>query len=79
MRSLLLLSVAATAVLLGPLACTSTYHPEYHPVTMSNVQQTVSYPVTVQTGTQPAPVVIAPAPAPAAPQDPAEPWASWRR
>ena len=44
-------------------ACGNSYHPEYHPVSVNQVEQNLSYPVTVQTGAQPAPVVIAPAPA----------------
>jgi len=46
MRSPLLALAAALA------ACTSTYHPEYHPVTVTSVNQTYS-----------APVAVAPAPA----------------
>ena len=34
-------------------ACTETYHPEYHPVTVSTVSQNISYPVNVQSGTAP--------------------------
>jgi len=33
--------------LLGLVACSSSYHPEYHPVTVSNFSQNVSYPVSV--------------------------------
>jgi hypothetical protein len=49
-RSLLLVAPLALA------ACTSTYHPEYHPVTVSNV----AYPVVVQS--EHTPVQIAPTP-----------------
>lgn len=28
-------------------ACSSSYHPEYHPVTVSNFSQNIAYPVSV--------------------------------
>jgi hypothetical protein len=40
-------------VLVGALAlaaCTSSYHPEYHPVSVNNVSQSLAYPVTVHGG-----------------------------
>ncbi len=46
MRCLFVISLAVT-VLCG---CTDTYHPEYHPVTVSTVSQNISYPVSVQSG-----------------------------
>lgn len=48
--------IIVLAALLG--ACTSTYHPEYHPVTVTTVQQTTNAPVEVETNR---PVVVAPA------------------
>ena len=52
-------------------ACGNTYHPEYHPVSQINYQQSLSYPVSVHpaAGQQ---VVVAPAPgvAPIAPMPP---------
>ena len=44
MRHLMVLGVAAVVL----AACTDTYHPEYHPVTVSTSSQNISYPVTVQ-------------------------------
>jgi hypothetical protein len=47
------------------LGCSSSYHPEYHPVTVSNFQQNLSYPVAVHNGASPsaaAPVYVMPAP-----------------
>jgi hypothetical protein len=54
-------------------ACGNTYHPEYHPVTVTHYEHHLAYPVTVQTGARPAPVVIAPAPTGGVPA----PWPSW--
>lgn len=53
----------AIPVALG--ACSSSYHPEYHPVTVSNFSQNVAYPVAVNNGgtSPPAPVYVMPAPA----------------
>ena len=34
-------------------ACTDTYHPEYHPVTVTNSSQNISYPVSVRTSNAP--------------------------
>ena len=31
-------------------ACTETYHPEYHPVTVTTFSQNIAYPVNVQSG-----------------------------
>jgi hypothetical protein len=63
------LALAAAAL----TACSSTYHPEYHPVTVSNVSQALAYPVSVgNVGTgasaesrTPVYVMLAPPPAPA--------------
>jgi len=65
----LLLAVPLVVVPLALGACGNTYHPEYHPVTVTQVKQQIAYPVTVQTGTEPAPVVVASAPPSA--------WAPW--
>jgi hypothetical protein len=58
---------AAAACSLFAVACSSEYHPEYHPVTVSNIHQDLAYPVTVNNGTvnngaapQPAPVYVVP-------------------
>jgi hypothetical protein len=75
MRQRLALLSIVTPLALG--ACGNTYHPEYHPVTVSHYEQHLAYPVTVQTGASPAPVVIAPAPAPGRPHPPPPPWPPW--
>ena len=43
MRYSMLLGLAAIVL----SACTDTYHPEYHPVTVTNSSQNISYPVNV--------------------------------
>jgi hypothetical protein len=56
-----------TLAALAVAACSSSYHPEYHPVSVSNVSQNIAYPaanggvdrVFVVPAT-PAPVVVAP-------------------
>ncbi len=61
MRSALFALAAALA------ACTSTYHPEYHPVTVTSVNQTYSAPVAVTpapAGATASPVTVIPAQAP---------------
>jgi hypothetical protein len=56
-RSLVPIVAAAIAL----VACTDTYHPEYHPVTVTNFSQNVGYPVVVNNGgASPSPVVVAP-------------------
>jgi hypothetical protein len=66
------------AVTLTSLACSSNYHPEYHPVTVSNFSQNIAYPLSVNGAApaQPAVVilpspqtgaVLAPSPAPEGP------------
>ena len=47
MRHLIVAGLAAVVL----AACTDTYHPEYHPVTVSTSSQNISYPVTVQAAT----------------------------
>ena len=57
-RIVLPLAASLAIVTLG--ACSSSYHPEYHPVTVSNV----SYPVMVNnggSGAEPTPVFVVPA------------------
>jgi hypothetical protein len=49
LRRFIALGLAALA--LG--ACTDTYHPEYHPVTVTNSSQNISYPVNVQSASTP--------------------------
>jgi hypothetical protein len=64
MHALSRLSLAAAVSALT--ACTSTYHPEYHPVTVTSYEQHVSSPAgaTLQ------------APAPPTPPPP-PPWSEW--
>ncbi len=52
---------ARNLLVLGALlgGCTSTYHPEYHPVTVTSVHQTTVAPVSVSTN---GPVTVMPAP-----------------
>ena len=56
-------------------ACSSSYHPEYHPITVSNFSQNVAYPVSASAPSSerppllvvpaaPQPVVILPEPLP---------------
>ena len=42
------------------VACSTEYHPEYHPVTVSEFTQTLAYPVAVNNGPSPAPVYVVP-------------------
>jgi hypothetical protein len=62
----------ALAASLSLAACTSTYHPEYHPVTVTSYEQHVSG--AALGVSQPGPVLSAPAPQP--PPPPA-PWSAW--
>ena len=66
--------VSAAAFLLA--ACSSSYHPEYHPVSVNNVSQQLSYPVTVHNGGAPqerSPVYVVPGPPMGAIPTPAPP------
>jgi hypothetical protein len=53
--------LAASGVL---AACSSTYHPEYHPVTVSHYSQSVSYPTVLPAGGQPSVIMNVPPPPP---------------
>ncbi len=68
----------ALPLVLVPLAfvaCTSSYHPEYHPVTVTSYEQHVTTPMAAgQSGPAPEPTMVAPAPQP--PPTPA-PWSAW--
>ncbi len=69
MRPVVSFSVFAAAIVL--VACTDTYHPEYHPVTVTNFSQNVGYPVVVNNGTnagERSPVTIVPGVSTTAPQ-----------
>jgi len=57
MRTAILLVLA-----LPLLHCGNSYHPEYHPVTVTNVSQSYSSPVHVGGGGVPQPVTVMPAP-----------------
>lgn len=70
-------------------ACGNEYHPEYHPVSVSEVSQNLAYPVVVHNGgaasergpvfvTQPPGPVLAMPPAPPQPAPPLPP-AEWFR
>jgi hypothetical protein len=69
MRAILVLASGAALV-----ACGNTYHPEYHPVTVTSYEQHAVYPPTAQANARTAPVFVAPAPP--APPTPA-PWSAW--
>ncbi len=51
--------IIIAALLIGAPACESTYHPEYHPVTVTTVHQAWSSPGTTVVA-QPAAVSVAP-------------------
>ena len=53
-------------------ACGNSYHPEYHPVTSMQYQQTLSYPVSVHPANGQG-VIVSQAPAPAGMPMPAMP------
>lgn len=68
MRAMVLLVSCASFA-----GCGNTYHPEYHPVTVTKYEQHVAYPASGQ-GVSPAPTLIAsPPPAPPTPA----PWSAW--
>ncbi len=67
-RALLALASLALA------ACGNTYHPEYHPVTVTSYEQHVAYPAAGPASAQPGPVFRPPPP----PQPPTPaPWSAW--
>jgi hypothetical protein len=63
-----------TLASLAAVACGNTYHPEYHPVTVTSYEQHVAYPTAGSTASQPG-VVFRPPPPPQ-PPTPA-PWSAW--
>jgi hypothetical protein len=70
MRAIMFAAIALAAL----AGCTSTYHPEYHPVTVTSYEQHVTNPPSVQGGTQPGALMSAPPP----PQpQPPPPWSAW--
>ena len=89
MRSLLLAAIpCASFVLVG---CVDNYHPEYHPVSVSEISQNLSYPVSVHDGMTSAergpvfvvpaspPVMVQPAPVVVPAPAPTLPPAEWFR
>ena len=64
MRALSVLTLAAAVSVLA--ACTSTYHPEYHPVTVTSYEQHVSGPSGARMQSPPPPTPPAP-----------PPWSGW--
>jgi hypothetical protein len=73
-------TLALVAMSLDAAACTSTYHPEYHPVTVTSYEQHVTSPApgnAVAQGRAPAAggvTLVAPPP----PQpSPPPPWSAW--
>lgn len=70
------------AAFLALAACSKSYHPEYHPVSVSNFHQELSYPVSVNNGgnaSERSPVYVVPGPpgspqvVPLVPSDPGPP------
>ena len=62
MRSLLLALIPCASFAIE--GCVDNYHPEYHPVSVSEISQNLSYPVAVHNGFTAAergPVVVVPA------------------
>ena len=80
---------AALGASLALAACGNNYHPEYHPVSVSEVSQNLSYPVVVQNGGnayERSPVMVVPGAPPVLampplppPPAPALPPAEWFR
>jgi len=81
MRPLILAALAATS--LGVAACSSNYHPEYHPVTVTSYEQHVSSQTSGSAGPPGASGTVLAAPgatlaAPPPPTPPAPPpWSAW--
>jgi hypothetical protein len=71
-RPLLALPLVFVPLALG--ACGNTYHPEYHPVTVTSYAQHVAYPAAGPTTAPPGPILHLPPP----PQPPTPaPWSAW--
>jgi hypothetical protein len=75
-----LCTIALLASSLAVVACTSTYHPDYHPVTVTSYEQHVTGTAPANTDGRGAPVaapgatLVAPAPPPPYPPPP---WSAW--
>jgi hypothetical protein len=53
------------SLVLSLAACSSSYHPEYHPVSVSNISQNLAYPAAGNAAGERVPVYVVPAaPAP---------------
>jgi len=74
MRALSVLALVAAS--LGVAACTSTYHPDYHPVTVTSYEQHVSHVGYPASGGGAAPGATLDAPPPPVPPPP-PPWSAW--
>jgi hypothetical protein len=73
MRAITVLALGVALVALA--ACGNTYHPDYHPVTVTTYEQHVAYPPGAsRTNAPPGPVFSTPPPQP--PPTPA-PWSAW--
>ena len=71
------LAIALLTIPLAATACTSTYHPDYHPVTVTSYEQHVShvgYPADGNGVAAPGATLNAPPP-PVPPPPP--PWSAW--
>ena len=71
MRALSVLALIAGSLAIA--ACTSTYHPEYHPVTVTSYEQHVSSPPGTYMAAPGATLNAPPPPQPAPPP----PWSAW--
>ena len=74
MRALSVLALVAASF--GTAACTSTYHPDYHPVTVTSYEQHVQHVGYPGAGNGAAPEATLDAPPPPVPQPP-PPWSAW--
>jgi hypothetical protein len=77
MRALSCLTLAAASLAIA--ACTSTYHPEYHPVTVTSYEQHVTGTAPASGGAPvhfaaPGATLVAPPPPPPSPPPP---WSGW--
>jgi hypothetical protein len=58
-------SIVTVSLALSLAACSSSYHPEYHPVTVTNVSQNLAYPTPTSANGDRVPIYVVPsAPAP---------------